>query len=116
MRGGLTSGAPIYPLVLASFTGSASAQKGTGTRFSRSPTIVGTGDGELIKGTAGSDVIVAKAGADLIRGRGGNDYVCAGAGADVIGGGGGWLRRLSQPQARTRLRKLSPYATGRCPK
>ncbi|MEO8329273.1 MAG: hypothetical protein ABI586_04635, partial [Candidatus Nanopelagicales bacterium] len=72
-------------LLLASFTGSASAQKETGTCFGRSPTIVGTGDVDIIKGTAGSDVTMAKAGADLIRGRGGNDYVCARAGADVIG-------------------------------
>ena len=52
-------------------------------------TIVGTQDGELIRGTRGRDVIVARGGADRVVAGDGNDLVCGGAGDDTILGGGG---------------------------
>jgi hypothetical protein len=52
-------------------------------------TVVGTADGERLRGTAGADVIFARGGDDRIKAGGGADVVCAGAGADRAKGGGG---------------------------
>jgi Ca2+-binding RTX toxin-like protein len=52
-------------------------------------TIVGTGNAEVINGTAGVDVIVARGGDDTINGGGGDDIICGNYGLDVINGGGG---------------------------
>ena len=53
------------------------------------PTILGTGDDDVLTGTPGDDVIVGGAGNDIIDGGGGNDTICGGAGRDRISGGPG---------------------------
>ncbi len=52
-------------------------------------TILGSGDGEIIDGTASADVIMAFGGDDTINGLGGNDTICAGGGDDTVLGGVG---------------------------
>jgi Ca2+-binding RTX toxin-like protein len=52
-------------------------------------THVGNARGNVIRGTAGRDVIVARGGPDKIFGRGGNDVICAGKGADIVSAGAG---------------------------
>ncbi len=52
-------------------------------------TILGTDDGETLRGTNKRDVILALDGDDRIDGRGGNDVICGGAGRDLINGGPG---------------------------
>jgi Tol biopolymer transport system component len=57
---------------------------------SRIATIVGSGKGETIQGTAGRDVIVGTSGGDRIRGAGGRDLICGRGGDDrVLGGAAG---------------------------
>ncbi len=53
----------------------------------KTATILGSGDGEIIDGTAAADVIVAFGGNDTINGLGGNDTICAGGGDDSVLGG-----------------------------
>lgn len=67
----------------------APAEAATRTCFGVKATIVGTDGDDVIRGTAGPDVIVALRGKDRVLGRGGEDTVCAGVGADEILGGGG---------------------------
>ena len=55
----------------------------------REVTILGTDDGETLRGTNKRDVILALDGDDRIDGRGGNDVICGGAGRDLINGGPG---------------------------
>ena len=50
----------------------------------REVTILGTDDGETLRGTNKRDVILALDGDDRIDGRGGNDVICGGAGRDLI--------------------------------
>jgi Ca2+-binding RTX toxin-like protein len=57
--------------------------------FGQPATIVGTGDGEGLKGTTGPDVIVGLGGSDAIFGNGGDDLICAGGGSDTVHGGAG---------------------------
>jgi CSLREA domain-containing protein len=52
-------------------------------------TIVGTGSGETINGTSGSDVIAAGGGGDSVNAGGGADRVCGGDGDDTIRTGTG---------------------------
>jgi Ca2+-binding RTX toxin-like protein len=62
----------------------------TGTGVAPSPTpaanctIVGTNDGETLRGTPGRDVICALGGRDTIKPLGGNDKVIGGRGNDVV--------------------------------
>ncbi|MFY3740046.1 MAG: hypothetical protein HMLIMOIP_000471 [Candidatus Nitrosomirales archaeon] len=57
--------------------------------FGAIPTIIGSGDPDVIRGTSNDDVIFGGAGDDDIRGGGGNDLICGGYGNDKIRGGGG---------------------------
>jgi uncharacterized delta-60 repeat protein len=52
-------------------------------------TIIGTNQGNRLKGTKRADVIVALGGNDKVDGRGGNDVICAGKGNDSVVGGSG---------------------------
>jgi hypothetical protein len=54
-----------------------------------SPDIVGTEDGEFLKGTSKRDVIAGLGGDDRIAGKGGNDTLCGGPGDDIVRGNGG---------------------------
>ena len=51
--------------------------------------IVGTPEGEELRGFSGSDTICGLGGDDTINGRGGNDRLVGGPGADVVRGGDG---------------------------
>jgi Ca2+-binding RTX toxin-like protein len=51
--------------------------------------IVGTSDGEALKGTGKRDVIAGLGGDDRIAGKGGNDVLCGGKGNDIVRGNGG---------------------------
>ena len=62
----------------------------------RPATIVGTGQGDNLRGTSGRDVIVARAGDDVVRALGGNDLVCGNAGDDLVTGGRGHDRLFGQ--------------------
>jgi Ca2+-binding RTX toxin-like protein len=53
------------------------------------PTIVGTPNRDVIKGTADADVIMSLDGNDVVYGYGGNDVLCTGDGNDVVYGGDG---------------------------
>lgn len=55
--------------------------------FGRTPTIRGTGQGDVIHGTDKQDVIRAFGGDDIVHGGKGNDYICGGRGDDTINGG-----------------------------
>jgi Ca2+-binding RTX toxin-like protein len=57
--------------------------------FGAIPTIIGSGDPDIIRGTPNDDVIFGGAGDDDIRGGGGNDLICGGYGNDKIRGGRG---------------------------
>jgi uncharacterized repeat protein (TIGR01451 family) len=61
----------------------------TGSCRGRPATIVGTGAGETITGTAGPDVIAAGDGGDTVLARKGRDVVCGEAGDDRLFGGKG---------------------------
>lgn len=52
-------------------------------------TMVGTGGGDNLRGTAGRDVIVGGGGNDIIKGGAGKDVICGGGGNDVLKGGTG---------------------------
>lgn len=62
----------------------------------RTPTIVGTDAGEVVRGTASPDVISTLGGKDVISGLAGNDLACGGAGKDTLRGGAGRDRLLGQ--------------------
>ena len=53
------------------------------------PTIVGTEEDDVLRGTNGRDVIWAGGGNDRIIGGNGNDVICGGAGDDTVQGGNG---------------------------
>lgn len=53
------------------------------------PTIVGTPEDDVLRGSSGRDVISGLGGDDIIIGRSGGDSLCGGAGNDVVNGGGG---------------------------
>jgi Tol biopolymer transport system component len=55
----------------------------------RVATVVASGKGAPVEGTAGRDVIVGTPGDDLIRGGGGRDLICGRDGDDRVVGGGG---------------------------
>jgi Ca2+-binding RTX toxin-like protein len=57
-------------------------------------TLAGSPDADLIRGTAGRDVIAARGGNDRIRAGAGDDVVCGGKGSDRANGGSGddWIR------------------------
>lgn len=59
------------------------------TCFSARVNVVGTPAGNVIRGTAGDDVVFALGGNDLVDGRGGSDRICAGDGNDVVIGAAG---------------------------
>jgi hypothetical protein len=67
----------------------------------RAVTYIGTGRGDLLKGTPKPDVILGLGGGDVIRGLGGNDVMCGGGGADRINGGPGKDVLLGQGGADT---------------
>jgi Ca2+-binding RTX toxin-like protein len=52
-------------------------------------TIIGSEDGDAIRGTSGPDVIDGEGGDDVIDGGGGEDRICGGSGDDTIQGGAG---------------------------
>lgn len=52
-------------------------------------TIIGTDGPDVLRGTAGRDVIVGLGGDDVIRGRNGADLICAGDGNDRVFGNNG---------------------------
>jgi len=54
-----------------------------------SATIVGTAEGDSLRGTQGRDVIAGRGGDDFIDSLGGNDVVCGGGGNDSLLGGEG---------------------------
>ena len=57
--------------------------------FSAVPTILGTPEDDVLRGTSGDDIIAGFGGADTILGRGGDDILCGGTGGDEIYGGPG---------------------------
>jgi hypothetical protein len=59
------------------------------TCFGKPATIIGSSEGELLKGTKKADVIVALGGRDRVEGGGGADRICGGGGRDRIFGGFG---------------------------
>lgn len=59
-----------------------------GSCFGWTPTLVGSGDHDTIRGTPGHDVIFGGGGDDSIHGLDGEDRVCGGAGDDILIGGG----------------------------
>jgi uncharacterized protein YkwD len=63
----------------------------------RTPTILGTGDDDVIQGTPGDDVIVGGGGNDTIDGGGGRDFICGGPGNDTLIGGSGYDTLLGGP-------------------
>jgi hypothetical protein len=67
----------------------ASLPKGNGKCAGKTATIVGSSDGDRLRGTPGRDVIAGKGGRDRIRARGKNDLVCGGRGNDRLSGQGG---------------------------
>jgi hypothetical protein len=50
----------------------------TPTCFGRSPTLVGTEERDVLRGTPGDDIIVGLGGRDFIRGNEGRDLLCGG--------------------------------------
>src|SRR3954451_1017113 len=54
--------------------------------------MIGTQQGDTIKGTAGPDVIVSLGGDDHVLPRQGDDYVCSGDGNDTVHGAEGYNR------------------------
>jgi hypothetical protein len=86
----------VRPIVLASIVAMLAVPAASGPALAAPPTcqgvqatIIGTGDGELIRGTRGRDVVVARGGNDRIVVGDGNDLVCAGSGDDTVTGGDG---------------------------
>jgi Ca2+-binding RTX toxin-like protein len=64
-----------------------------GNCFLRTPTIIGTDNDDVIRGTEGRDYIVGLGGNERIYGNGGIDFLCCGNGDDRLHGGEGndWL-------------------------
>lgn len=69
----------------------------------RPATILGTQNGDLLRGTNGRDVIAAYESNDRALGLGGNDLICGSLGADVLKGGKG-RDRLFGEEGRDKLR------------
>jgi hypothetical protein len=67
----------------------------TATCDGRPATIVGTSRGEVLRGTAGADVIVGGGGRDVVRGQGGDDVICVGDQDSTVHGGPGNDRILA---------------------
>ncbi|MCI4061335.1 hypothetical protein MRQ36_01600 [Micromonospora sp. R77] len=63
----------------------------------RVATVVGTEGDDLLRGTAGADVIVGLGGNDVLLGLDGDDVICGGAGNDVINGNDGDDRLFGGP-------------------
>lgn len=55
----------------------------------RVATVLGTGHGDLLRGSIGPDVIWAGGGVDRVKARAGRDLICTGKGADRIRAGAG---------------------------
>ncbi|QIK66168.1 ExeM/NucH family extracellular endonuclease [Nocardioides sp. HDW12B] len=60
----------------------------------RVPTLIGTQDDDVLRGTARPDVVHALSGDDTVTGLNADDVVCGGAGDDVLEGGNGADRLL----------------------
>lgn len=89
----------VLPLVVCTagvLAGAAPAEGAGVTCRGVRATIVGTEQGEVIRGTPGRDVIAALGGDDTIYAGGGDDLVCAGDGADQVFGGAGRDRLFGQ--------------------
>lgn len=84
----LVVGALVVALLAVPMVGTA-AGAATPKCDGHKATIVGNDKANIIRGTAGRDVIVAKGGKDRVYGRGGNDIICAGKGTDVVVAGDG---------------------------
>lgn len=63
----------------------------------RVATVVGTDGDDLLRGTAGTDVISGLGGNDVLLGLDGDDVICGGAGNDVINGNDGDDRLFGGP-------------------
>jgi hypothetical protein len=78
----------------------------------RIATVVGTGGRDVLRGSAGPDVIATGSGRDVVSGGSGADRICAGAGRDVIRGGPGRDRLVG---GRGADRILGGSGFDRCP-
>ena len=88
-RGLLISSTFVLALIALALGGTRASAQTVFTCDGKVPTIVGAGNGAVINGTSGDDVIIGTAGNDVINGGSGNDTICGEGGNDTINAGSG---------------------------